>query len=128
MRKILSGDKVFVRSGKDKGKVGLVQKVIVSQAANGVEKVQLLVEGINQVHKHIRGNPQTQTTSEIRKIEKPIDASNVCIYNDKTKARDKVQIEVRNGTKVRVYRSTKEEIPFNGQKKQESKDKAEGRL
>ena len=50
MRKIKREDEVIVLTGKDKGKRGVVQKVLADN--------KLLVSGINMMKKHQRPNPQ----------------------------------------------------------------------
>jgi len=47
-------DLVYVMSGKDKGKTGKVLKVFP-------DKNRAVVEGINNIHKHTRPNPQKKT-------------------------------------------------------------------
>ena len=50
MRKIKKGDDVVVITGKDRGKRGTVLRV--------VDDERLLVENVNLVKKHQKGNPQ----------------------------------------------------------------------
>jgi large subunit ribosomal protein L24 len=52
MKKIRKGDQVVVLSGKDKGRTGQVAQVMPDG--------KVLVDGINVVKKHARGNPQKQ--------------------------------------------------------------------
>ena len=49
MQKIKQGDDVIVLVGKDKGKQGKVVKVL--------ENNKVIVDGVNKVKKHQRGNP-----------------------------------------------------------------------
>jgi len=63
------GEKVKVISGKDKGKVGLVKKIIRS-------KNKLIVEGINIGFKHSKSTRPGQV-GEIKRLEFPIHKSNV---------------------------------------------------
>lgn len=49
MQRIKQGDEVIVRTGKDKGKSGRVSKVLKDN--------KVLVEGINQVKKNQKPNP-----------------------------------------------------------------------
>ena len=77
-------------------------------------QLKLVVENVNLASKHVRGNPNLQTASRIDKRPMPIDYSNVSILNVGTSKRDKVQIKIKpNGEKVRIYRSTGQEIPSN---------------
>lgn len=73
MRKIKKGDDVVVTTGKDKGRRGNVSRVM----ANG----RVLVEGINLAKKHQKGNPNEGVAGGIVEIEKPLDLSNVALWN-----------------------------------------------
>ena len=113
MQKILLGDQVYVCTGKDKGKTGVVIKVLKSNR-QGQQDIKLVIEGINLASKHIRGNPNQQTTSRIEKKPMPVDYSNVAIYNVATGKPDRIKLKIlADGQKVRVYRSTGEEIQNN---------------
>ncbi len=95
---IVKGDKVIVIAGKDKGKEGLVQKVLPS-----LNKV--VVEGIN-VHK--RNKKPTQQTPEgsVVEIYVPIDASNVALIDPKTKKPTRVGYREEKGQKVRYAKKS----------------------
>ncbi len=73
MRKIRKGDQVVVLSGRDKGRRGAVLEV----RGAGM----LLIEGINLVKKHQRGNPQAGQAGGIVEKAMPIRASKVAIWN-----------------------------------------------
>ena len=103
MNKIRKGDKVFISTGKDKGKDGIVSEVL----ANG----KILVEGINMVKKHVSPNPNLGTQGGIVSQERPLDISNVAIFNSKTSKADKVSFKtLKDGKKIRVFRSNQEAI------------------
>ena len=57
MNKIKKGDEVIVLTGKDKGRQGQVIKVIKNR--------KVLIENINLVKKHQKGNPNTGEASGI---------------------------------------------------------------
>ncbi len=104
MRKIRQGDEVIVIAGRDKGRRGRVTRVL--SAAN-----QVVVENVNVVKKHQRGNPQAGTSGGILDQEKPLDISNVALYNPNTGKGDRVGFRVLDsGDKVRVYKSNNEQI------------------
>ena len=65
MRKLKKGDEVVVLAGKDKGKRGVVLKVI-----QDLEKV--VVENINMVKRHTKGNPAQGTPGGIVEKEMPL--------------------------------------------------------
>ncbi len=103
MAKIKKGDDVIVRTGKDKGKSGRVSKVLKDN--------KVLVEGINQVKKNQKANPNTGISGGIITKEMPINISNVGLYNPQTKKADKVGYKVLDdGRKVRFFKSTNEVI------------------
>lgn len=68
---VQTGDTVVVLSGKDKGKKGKVLRVIP-------EKRRVVVEGVNQVKRHVRPSRQLMQGGIITQ-ENPIDASNVML-------------------------------------------------
>ncbi len=103
MNKIRKGDEVIVITGRDKGKRGTV----VQRASE--ERV--LVEGINLVKKHAKPNPMKGVPGGIIEKSMPIHQSNVAIFNATTGKADRVGIKVlEDGRKVRVYKSSGEEI------------------
>ncbi len=91
---IVKGDKVIVIAGRDKGKVGVVQKVIPSQN-------RVVVEEVNVRKKHKKPT-QANPDGQIIEIYAPIDASNVMIYDPKLKKATRVKHEEVKGKKERV--------------------------
>jgi len=103
MNKIRKGDEVIVIAGRDKGKRGTV----VSRA----DEERLVVEGVNLVKKHAKPNPMKGIAGGIVDKTMPIHQSNVAIFNAATGKADRVGIKVtEDGNKVRVFKSTGEEI------------------
>jgi large subunit ribosomal protein L24 len=106
MRKIKKGDKVVVITGKDKGRQGTVTQVL--------DDGHLLVEGINVVKKHQKGNPNAGVAGGIVEKEMPIDQSNVMLFNPATGKGDRVGFktigEGENRKKVRVFKSNQEVV------------------
>jgi large subunit ribosomal protein L24 len=102
MLKIKSEDEVIILAGKDKGKRGKVRKVL--------DDNRVLVSGINIVKKHTKANPQAGEAGGIIEKESPIQISNVAIYNPTTKKADRVGFKVEGDRKVRVFKSSGEEI------------------
>ncbi|MBO1923969.1 50S ribosomal protein L24 [Thiomicrorhabdus sp. 6S3-12] len=98
MNRLRKGDEVIVLAGKDKGKRGSISSVM----ANG----KVLVDGINLVKKHTKGNPMTGAQGGIVSKEMPIDASNVALVNPETNKADKVGFKVEGEKKVRFFKST----------------------
>ncbi len=103
MQRIKQGDEVIVLTGKDKGKQGKVTKVFLN------EKV--LVQGINMVKKHQRGNPNAGVAGGIIEKEMPIHISNVAMYNPETQKADRIGFKfLDDGKKVRYFKSTNEVV------------------
>ncbi len=98
--KIKKGDKVVVLAGKDKGKTGQVLQVIPSET-------RAIVQGINLVRRHTK-----QTASQEAGIftkEAPIHLSNLAVADANGKA-TRVGFQIKDGTKVRVAKTTGEAI------------------
>ena len=103
MEKIRKGDEVVVITGKDKGKRGTV--------VLRVDGEHVVVEGVNRAKKHVKPNPMKGTTGGVVDKTMPIHQSNVAIYNAATSKADRVGIKLLdNGDKVRVYKSSGDEI------------------
>jgi large subunit ribosomal protein L24 len=103
MSKIKKGDDVIVITGRDRGRRGTVSKVLDGK---------LLVEGINVVKKHQKGNPQGGVAGGIIEKEMPIETSNVALFNPATGKAGKIGFKfVGEGEarkKVRFFKSNQE--------------------
>lgn len=103
MQKIRKGDEIVVITGKDKGRRGTV--------TSRVDESHLLVDGINMIKKHVKPNPATGQTGGIVEQPRPIDQSNVALFNPATGKGDRVGIKVlEDGKKVRVFKSNGEQV------------------
>ena len=102
MTKIRKGDQVVVRKGRDKGKRGTVLRVFADK--------RVLVENINIVKRHTRPNPTKNVTGGIVEKAMPIHQSNVAIFNAATCKADRVGIKTEGDKRVRVFKSSGEEI------------------
>ena len=101
MKKIKKGDDVIAITGKDKGKRGTVLRV--------VDDSLLVVEGINKVKKHTKADPNKGTAGGIVEVAKPIQISNVAVYNSATKKADRVGIKtLEDKRKGRYFKSNGE--------------------
>jgi large subunit ribosomal protein L24 len=109
--KIRSDDQVKVMAGKDRGKTGKVLRVEPT-------KERLYVEGLNMVKRAVR--PQVNQTSStlpgtqgqlggVIEREGPIHISNVILLDAKGNP-TRVRIERKNGSRVRVAKSTGAEL------------------
>ena len=97
-----TGDKVVVISGKDKGKEGTITTVLRKEN-------RVVVEGINMVKKHIKGNGQQ--AGSIASVEAPIHASNVMIKDPKTGKPTRIGHTIdKKGKKIRVAKKSNESL------------------
>lgn len=103
MAKIHTDDEVIVIAGKDKGRRGKVLRIVSDR--------KLLIGGVNMVKKHVRPNPQRGVQGGIVEQEAAIEISNIAIFNKTSEKADRVAYKILDdGKKVRVYRSTQEQI------------------
>ena len=103
MQKIRKGDEVIVIAGRSKGQRGNVLKRL--------DDGRLLVENVNMVKKHVKGNPRSGETGGIMDQESPIQASNVMLFNPHTQKGDRVGIKtLEDDRKVRYFKSNGEVV------------------
>ena len=104
MRKIRKGDEVVVLTGKDKGKRGVVLGIIPAAA-------KVMVENVNMVKRHTKGNPMQGTPGGIIEKEMPIDVSNVALWNPVLNKGDRTGFRfLEDGRKVRYFKSNDEVV------------------
>jgi large subunit ribosomal protein L24 len=103
MRRIKTGDEVIVIAGKDKGKHGKIVRYTTTD--------RVVVENINLVKRHTKGNPLRGTAGGILEKEMPIHISNIALLNPTTQKPDKVGFKfLEDGNKVRYFKSNGEII------------------
>ncbi len=91
-------DTVVVITGKDKGKVAKVVRILPDVR-------QVVVEGVGVAKRHVKA--QGETAGQIVNKERAIDVSNVALWNASENRRIKVAYKtLEDGTKVRVDRKT----------------------
>ena len=101
MKKIRTGDKVMVLTGRDKGKLGTVLRVL--------EDSRVLVESVNMIKRHTKPNPNKGVTGGIIDREASIHISNVALYNPATGKGERVGMRtMQDGSKVRVFKKSGE--------------------
>lgn len=99
---IKKGDTVIVIAGRDKGKTGKVQKVLVNEE-------RAIVEGVNIVSRSTKPsakNPQ----GGIVKQEAPIHISNISLIDPKSGKATRIRIEREGKTVHRIAKKSGEEI------------------
>jgi len=95
--KIKKGDRVVVLQGKDRGKDGVVSRVIPTDG-------KVIVDGLNVSKKHQRATKATMQGGIIDK-DMPLDASNVALICDACSAATRIGYRFdADGTKVRICR------------------------
>ena len=95
---LVKGDTVIVIAGRDKGKTGVIQKVIPEQN-------RVVVENVNLRKKH-RKPTQQNPDGGIVEIYAPIDASNVMLLDPKTKKPTRIGHKIVKGEKVRYAKKS----------------------
>ena len=101
--RIRTGDNVMVIAGRDKGKTGRVER-------NLPQKSRVVVEGVNVVTKHMRGQPGVRQAGRIQ-FEAPIHVSNVVLICNKCNQPTKTRITfLETGARVRSCTKCQEVI------------------
>ena len=103
MNRLKKGDDVIVIAGKDKGRRGTILKLLAYD--------RVLVENVNMIKKHTRPNPNKGEPGGIVEKEAPLQASNVMLYNPRSKKGDRVGYRtLDDGRKVRFFKSDNEVV------------------
>jgi large subunit ribosomal protein L24 len=99
---IKKNDMVYVLSGKDRGKTGKVLKVFLDGNS-------AIVEGLHNINKHTKPNPQKNIKGGILPKESPIHVSNLMVVCKRCNNHKRVKFNiVQDGRKVRVCRNCNE--------------------
>ena len=97
MQRIKQGDDVIVLTGRDKGRRGKVEAVYEDR---------VVVDGVNLVKKHAKGNPQMGDPGGIQEKELSIHISNVALFNPSTKKGGRIGFRnAEDGKKERFFRA-----------------------
>ena len=92
--KLKKGDSVKVVSGKDRGKIGKIEKVFGKIG-------RVLVTGVNQYKRHLKARSQGQS-SEIVTITKPLPLQNVSLICPHCKVQTPIGFLLSKNGKIRV--------------------------
>jgi large subunit ribosomal protein L24 len=94
---VRQGDTVKIISGKDKGKIGQISKILK-------QTNQVIVQEINIKKKHIKPKKEGDV-GRISEFEAPVHSSNVMLYNAEQKIASRTSILVEeNGKKTRIFK------------------------
>jgi len=97
MKRIKQGDDVVVIAGRDRGRRGKV---------SSVQGERVIVEGVNMVKKHVKGNPAAGDPGGIQERELSIHISNVALFNPATRKGGRVGFRSSDsGNKQRYFRA-----------------------
>ncbi len=94
---IKKGDTVKVISGRNKGQIGEITKILK-------QKNQVIVKEVNIKKKHLKPKKEGEV-GRISQFEAPIDSSNVMLYSteEKTASRSCIRLNP-DGTKTRILK------------------------
>ena len=93
MHRLVIGTEVVVIRGNDKGKRGKVAKLLK-------DKDRVVVEGVNQVKRHLKPTPQRQ--GGILQVEAALPVSHVMPIDPTSGKGTRVKYAVKEGKKVRI--------------------------
>ena len=89
-------------TGREKGRTGTVVSVLEDR---------VVVENVNMVKKHVKGNPRSGEAGGILDQESPIQISNVMLFNPHTQKGDRVGFKtLEDDRKVRYFKSNGEVV------------------
>nr|YP_009297887.1 ribosomal protein L24 [Kumanoa americana]AOM67621.1 ribosomal protein L24 [Kumanoa americana] len=89
------GDQVKIISGRDKGKIGVIEKVLYNEK-------KVIIKDINMKTKHNRPKQEGET-GKISRLEKPIDSSNVMLYDPDKQIASRYKMTINpEGKKTRI--------------------------
>ena len=93
---IKKGDTVKVISGKDKGKIGEIIRILKNENR--------VVKELNIKRKHVKPRKEGDV-GKISQFEAPIHSSNVMLYNQEQKVASRVAYRTdESGNKIRVFK------------------------
>jgi large subunit ribosomal protein L24 len=94
---VKKGDTVKILTGKDKGKIGEISKIIKSSS-------QVVVKDINVKKKHVKPKKEGEI-GKIFQFEAPIHSSNVMLYSIENKVASRIGYKNdESGKKVRILK------------------------
>lgn len=94
MSRILKGDKVLIIAGKDRGKTGLVERVLPKES-------RVVVVGVNLVKKHLKKSAKNPQGGIIDKTL-PIHISNVMLLDPAQNKPTRVGYQLKGNEKQRI--------------------------
>jgi large subunit ribosomal protein L24 len=112
--KIRKGDTVKILYGKDSGRQGTVTAV-------DTKKARIIVEGLNQYKKHIKGDGRTRV-SEIVNIPKSVPISKVMLVCPECNKATRVGYKIEGKKKFRVCKKCGKSLELNKEKEEKKEE------
>lgn len=100
--KFIKGDEVKVTAGKDKGKVGKIEKVF--SKLNSV-----LISGVNEYKRHVKDQTQKDKSSIVT-INKPLPVGNIVLVCPNCRKITRVGYKIDGKEKIRICKKCKKKI------------------
>ncbi|AHC39372.1 50S ribosomal protein L24 [Ehrlichia muris] len=101
--KIIAGDDVIIISGKDKGKMGKVVKIL-KKKHYGKDVSFAIISGVNVCKKSVKATQKSD--GGIINVEKPINLSNVALFDSTLGVQTRVGYKFIDERKVRFMKSS----------------------
>ena len=94
---VKQGDTIKVISGKDKGKIGEIVRILKNEN-------KVVVKEVNIKRKHVKPRKEGDV-GKISQFEAPIHSSNVMVYNQEQQRASRVGYKTdESGNKIRVFK------------------------
>jgi len=101
MLKFKKGDTVKITAGKDKGREGKIEKVLLTES-------KVIVPGVNLYKKHVKGFGDVK--GGVYDIPRPLGYGKVALICPKCKKMTRVGFSMAGDAKVRICKKCKKEI------------------
>lgn len=98
-KKFKAGDKVIIRSGKDKGREGTIESIDSKLDT-------ALIPGVNMYKKHVKKQLTRDGKGGIFDIPRPMALSKLSLVDPKTGKPTRVGFELKNGKKLRIAKKS----------------------
>lgn len=108
MIKFKAGDTVKIKSGKDRGRGGKIERIFPKRCT-------ALIPGINLYKKHVKGKPGQK--GGIYEIPRPLPFSKIALVCPKCKKPTRVGFKLTGDEKVRVCKKCNREVNVGGKRK-----------
>ena len=99
MLKYKVGDKVQVRTGKDKGREGTIEKIYAKEMT-------ALVQGVNMYKKHVKAALTKDGKGGVFDIPRPVSLSKLAVIDPKTKKATRVGFRIEGDKKIRIAKKS----------------------